>query len=482
MRLYNLYLSEDKSLARRVRQMTGFVPARLAIFKLAFSHKSSQRNRDYAQTNNERLEYLGDAVLGTVVAEYLFKKYPNADEGFLTKMRSKIVKRKSLNAIGDAMGLDVLLAEYNRTRLSASMLGNAVEALVGAVYLEKGYRPTKRFIIQRMLKLYVDIHELETVDDNYKSQLLEHCQKNGKAISYKLVKKFKQDRRDRFKVAVLVAGKEVASADDFNKKAAEQLASKHALRKLGVEVGEAGAGAEQKAKVRPRPAAERRIRPTAPAPRAKARRRERTGEEAAASAVAATAAVGAGAKLVADSVREDAPGPAKQVTVASAPPRRQKRNNTPLGRSIWHATATTHAAVAVLDELDFAAPVVTRDSATAVKPVVAAKPPTKASKQRKAPRPIPLTKLKPMLADAGAAFDAVPPLSDPVVDEATREEIAWLDTPLELDVSVPAVAVEILDDWEDTLLELAPTAEAPAAHSPAKRRRGGRRRADSTRA
>src|SRR5690606_6504328 len=137
--LYNYYLSPDKDLARRLYPLLGFVPSKLSIFKLAFAHKSTQSEKSYPLQNNERLEYLGDAVLGTIVAEYLFKKYPNANEGFLTKMRSKIVKRKSLNKVGEKMGLDLFLAEYNPTRLSRSMLGNAVEALVGAVYLELGY-------------------------------------------------------------------------------------------------------------------------------------------------------------------------------------------------------------------------------------------------------------------------------------------------------------------------------------------------------
>ncbi|HKK79842.1 MAG TPA: ribonuclease III, partial [Phaeodactylibacter sp.] len=184
--------------------------------------------------NNERLEYLGDAVLGTIVAEYLFKKYPNSDEGFLTKMRSKIVKRKSLNQIGDKMGLDVLLNEYNNTRLSRSMLGNAVEALVGAVYLEKGYSGTKRFVVRKILRSYVDVHELETLDDNYKSQLLEWCQKNGQKVDYKLLARYKFEKRDRFKVAVLVNGKKVATADDFNKKSAEQSASERAMQQMGI--------------------------------------------------------------------------------------------------------------------------------------------------------------------------------------------------------------------------------------------------------
>ncbi len=233
-KLYNYYFSEDKELTRRLTPILGFIPSNIQIFKLAFSHKSTPTDKAYAITNNERLEYLGDAVLGTIVAEYLFKKYPNANEGFLTKMRSKIVKRKSLNKIGEKMGLDLLLAEYNSTRLSRSMMGNAVEALVGAVYLELGYTKTRRYVVRKILRNYVDIHELESYDDNYKSQLLEYCQKLGQTVSYKLVARYKFEKRDRFKVAVLVDGKKLAVADDFNKKSAEQTASEKAMQNLGI--------------------------------------------------------------------------------------------------------------------------------------------------------------------------------------------------------------------------------------------------------
>ena len=230
----NKFFHRDKEFAKKIRPILGFTPARIGLFKLAFSHKSNPSDKAYAMQNNERLEYLGDAVLGTVVAEYLFQKYPNANEGFLTKMRSKIVKRNTLNKIGDKMGLDVLLQEYSQTRLSRSMLGNAVEALVGAVYLESGYKGTKRFVINKILRNYVDVHELESYDDNYKSQLLEHCQKNGQTVAYKLVARYKFEKRDRFKVAVLVDGKKLATADDFNKKSAEQTASEKALEMLGL--------------------------------------------------------------------------------------------------------------------------------------------------------------------------------------------------------------------------------------------------------
>jgi ribonuclease-3 len=211
----------------------GFVPGNINIYKLAFSHKSSQNEKSVLSQNNERLEYLGDAVLGTIVAEYLFKKYPDSNEGFLTKMRSKIVKRKTLNRIGDKMELDGVLQEFNNTRLSRSMLGNAVEALVGAIYLDAGYAFTQKYIVENILRRYLDIHELENYDDNYKSQLLEWCQKHGKTISYKLISRYKFEKRDRFKVGVFINNQRVATADDFNKKSAEQAASEKAMIELG---------------------------------------------------------------------------------------------------------------------------------------------------------------------------------------------------------------------------------------------------------
>ncbi len=133
-------------------------------------------------------------------------------------MRSKIVKRKTLNRIADDMGIDVVLQENNDTRLSESMKGNALEALVGAIYLEKGFDTTKRIVISKILRRHLNIHDLEDTDDNYKSQLLEFCQKNGSEIDYRVMERFKLDNRDRFKIAVFVDGKEIATGEDFNKK------------------------------------------------------------------------------------------------------------------------------------------------------------------------------------------------------------------------------------------------------------------------
>jgi ribonuclease-3 len=219
-----------------MREIVGYTPSNIHIYRKAFLHKPDKMDKFQAARNNERLEFLGDALLGMVVGEYLFSKYPGSDEGFLTKMRSKIVKRKSLNSIAGKMDLEDLLHHYNPgTRISPSMLGNALEALVGAVYLDAGYHRAKRFVVKKMLRGgYLDIHNLETYDDNYKSQLLEWCQKHNKLVAYKVVSKYKQDKRDRFRVMVVIDDQEIAHADDFNKKSAEQSASEKALQKLGV--------------------------------------------------------------------------------------------------------------------------------------------------------------------------------------------------------------------------------------------------------
>jgi ribonuclease III len=234
-RFYNLYFSEDKDLTLRLKPILGFTPARLSLFKTAFYHKS-MTNETPGKPTNERLEYLGDAILSTIVAEYLFKKYPNKDEGFLTKMRSKIVKRQTLNEIADNMGLDVILSEYSMGKMSSAMLGNALEALVGAIYIEFGYEKTKNYVIRNILMKYLDIIDLETKDDNHKSQLLEWCQKQGKEIHFTTLAKFKLDKRDCFKVAVLIDGQEISTAEDFNKKAAEQTAANKAIEILKIPV------------------------------------------------------------------------------------------------------------------------------------------------------------------------------------------------------------------------------------------------------
>lgn len=234
--IYNYYFSKNKELTRELTAILGFIPRRIHFYQRSFTHKSQTTNdKSKYPTNNERLEFLGDAILDSVAAEYLFRKYPLQDEGFLTQMRSKMVKRKTLNMVADKMGLEVFLRKQGATRISPTMMGNTFEAFVGAVYLDVGYLRTKKFIINKMLRQYIDVHHLETLDTNYKSQLLEHSQKHNKEIAYELVEHFRtKNNREKFKIAVHIDGKSMGVAEDYNKKSAEQKASEKALLKMGV--------------------------------------------------------------------------------------------------------------------------------------------------------------------------------------------------------------------------------------------------------
>lgn len=239
-KIFNLTLSTDKAFVKELRKILGFTPKRVHFYKRAFTHKSlttskEENTKTRYPTNNERLEFLGDAILDSVTAEYLFRKYPTQDEGFLTQMRSKMVNRKALNKIAEHMELDIFLRQLGATRISQTMMGNTFEAFVGAVYLDVGYRQTKSFIINKMLRQYIDVHELESVNTNYKSQLLEYSQKNQKTISYDVLDHYRtKNNRERFKIAVLLDGKALATAEDYSKKSAEQKASEKALIQMGV--------------------------------------------------------------------------------------------------------------------------------------------------------------------------------------------------------------------------------------------------------
>jgi len=235
-KFFNYFISKDKAFTRELTHILGFIPNNIHFYKRAFTHKSRSKNKkNKYPTNNERLEYLGDAILDSVTAEYLFRKYPTQDEGFLTQMRSKMVNRKTLNKIAGQMGLDVFLRKQGATRISKTMMGNTFEAFIGAIYLDVGYRKTQKFIINRMLRQYIDVHRLENVNTNYKSQLLEYSQKNQKTISYDLMKHYRaKNNRERFKISVSIDGKKMAAAEDFSKKSAEQKASHKALIQIGL--------------------------------------------------------------------------------------------------------------------------------------------------------------------------------------------------------------------------------------------------------
>ncbi|MBK9447968.1 MAG: ribonuclease III [Bacteroidetes bacterium] len=218
--------------------ITGFTPNDPFLYHLALRHSSLVTTRKFShQECNERLEFLGDTVLDAVVSEYLFKLYPTQDEGFLTEMRAKIVNRGSLNEICKKIKLDSLI-QFNKTRkgqVNKSMFGDALEAFIGAVYMDLGYIKTKKFIIGKILHDHVDLGEMEDTIYNFKSMLLEHVQKEKlENLTYELVAEKGEGNDKFFKIDVKIGEKVIGTGVGKKKKVAEQNASQDALIKLKV--------------------------------------------------------------------------------------------------------------------------------------------------------------------------------------------------------------------------------------------------------
>jgi ribonuclease-3 len=213
--------SPNRRLARKIKSLFGFWPQNIRLYEQAFTHSSVAREiRQGVKDSNERLEYLGDAVLGAVIARMLFERYPTRDEGFLTEMRSRIVNRTFLNKLAIKMGIDALIQYDDSHRLYKSISGDTFEALLGAVYLDKGYAFTERFILNRIVKFHVDLEELEGIELNFKSRLINLIQKNKQTLSF--------DRKKLYYVRLFIDGTAVSEGAGYSKKAAEQIAAENA--------------------------------------------------------------------------------------------------------------------------------------------------------------------------------------------------------------------------------------------------------------
>lgn len=225
--------AQEKQFIRSLHNLLGFYPSNLSIYKLAFSHRSlALETAGGNRLSNERLEYLGDAVLGAVVAELLFKKYPFKDEGFLTEMRSRIVSREHLKQLAVRIGIDEMLRKDAGPGSYRSMYGDAFEAFIGAIYLDKGYEATKRYIIHRIIRPHVDLAEIESTEKNFKSVLLNWGQRERHAVTFETVS---EDVRARqITVRLLIDGQEKALATDHIKKKAEQLAAETVCKEMGL--------------------------------------------------------------------------------------------------------------------------------------------------------------------------------------------------------------------------------------------------------
>ena len=236
LNLFRYHDKAEKDLARYINNVFGFYPHNITLYQLAFTHKSvGTKKLNGITISNERLEYLGDAVLSSIVAEYLFKKYPTKQEGFLTEMRSRIVSRSSLNKLSMKLGFDQMVMcakSHDRHSQFRSIGGNAFEAFTGALFLDRGYNFTYKIMIDHVLTLHLDIDDIEKNDVNFKSKLLEWSQKEKHNLEFKHVGT-QGDKFDKlYIVHVVIDGKEYGKASDFSIKGAEQLAAEKTWHKM----------------------------------------------------------------------------------------------------------------------------------------------------------------------------------------------------------------------------------------------------------
>lgn len=222
---------KEQTLSHEIKKITGLTPQDIQLYTTAFTHKSMGiKNSKNHVVSYERLEFLGDAILGAVIAEFIYNEVPSGNEGYLTKMRSKIVSREHLNELGR----DFNLISHARTQVPAknfgdNIHGNLFEALVGAVYLDRGYKMCKRFICNKVIQPYVDIPQLEGKVISYKSLLIEWCQKHKKRFDFHTYEDTGAGELRHFAVKLSIDNRVVAKARATSKKKAEEKSSKRAF-------------------------------------------------------------------------------------------------------------------------------------------------------------------------------------------------------------------------------------------------------------
>jgi len=225
--------TEQRAFRKNLRNLLGFKPRQYDVYELALTHRSL---REPIDQNNERLEFLGDAILSALVADYLFKRYPYKEEGFLTEMRSKMVNRQQLNAIALRMGLNKLTI-FNKSDgalRTSQIFGNTLEALVGAIYLDQGYTYTEKWVLRKLIQPHLSMDDLEGIDLNLKNKLYGWVNRQGKTLEFVTLNEQLERGRRLFTVAAVIDGERIAEGKAFNKKDASQIAAEAAMNKLGL--------------------------------------------------------------------------------------------------------------------------------------------------------------------------------------------------------------------------------------------------------
>lgn len=229
--IFSSHSKKDEEFFLGIKKILGFKPKNIAVYKKAFLHRSmNKRDDDGNAMNYERLEFLGDSMLGTIISKHLYSEVPNGDEGYLTKMRSKVVSREHLNELGkDLKLIDFVESRIPKSHFGENIHGNVFEALVGAIYLDRGYVYCDKFINKRVIEPYVDIEQLEGRVISYKSLVIEWCQKQKKTFHFNVYEDTGNDSLKHFAVKLSIAGSIVAKARATSKKKAEERASKRAF-------------------------------------------------------------------------------------------------------------------------------------------------------------------------------------------------------------------------------------------------------------
>ncbi len=230
-----LLFRRDKKPYLQLKGILGFAPKKISFYETAMRHKSLG-HKDGSHVNNERLEFLGDAVLGCAVADILYEKYPTRQEGFLTTLRSKLVRRDMLNKLAKQMGLAELV-NYSGKKTSAHnsyMNGNAFEAFIGAIYLDQGYKRTLYFIKERIYKKYVDIEKVAKTEENWKSKIIELCQKYQLDFAFEMIseKMLQDNTTTRFTSRLCIEGIFCGHGEGYSKKESHQEAARQAYNRV----------------------------------------------------------------------------------------------------------------------------------------------------------------------------------------------------------------------------------------------------------
>lgn len=229
------FILDKREFRSRLKHILGFRPGNLLIYEIAFIHRSASFTlTDGKKINNERLEFLGDSVLDGILSDFLFEKYPDATEGFMTKIRSRIVNREVLNQLSVSMGINkILVSNIGSGHNTKHLYGDALEALIGAVFLDKGFRKTKRFFMKNVLEKYLDLQTIIDTDNDYKSLVFEWVQKRKASLSFTYNEEYDFDlKKSVFSTTLQIDKEEFGKGQGASKKEAEQEAACQAWEKL----------------------------------------------------------------------------------------------------------------------------------------------------------------------------------------------------------------------------------------------------------